>query len=50
MLTTIGWNNGFNSYDSKGKANTKYKLSYVTVKHGTVCFDILSDRLRRFCI
>lgn len=34
----------------KGKANTKYKLSYVTVKHGTVTFDILSDRLRRFCI
>ena len=34
----------------KGKAETKYKLSYVTVKHVTITFDIMADCLRRFCI
>ena len=34
----------------RGKAETKYKASYVTVKHGAITFDIRPDDLRKFCI
>ena len=34
---------------SKGKAQTKYSESYVTVKHMKQEFDILASDMRRFC-
>ena len=33
----------------KGKAQTKWAESYVTVKHKSKEFDILASDLRRFC-
>ena len=33
----------------KGKAETKYRESYVTVKHNQYVFDIMASDLRRFC-
>ena len=34
---------------AKGKANTKYSCSFVTVVHNNITFDIHSTDLRRFC-
>jgi hypothetical protein len=34
---------------AKGKADTKYSCSYVTVVHNNLTFDIHSTDLRRFC-
>ena len=33
----------------KGKADTKWSQSYVTVKHNGKEFDILASDLRRYC-
>tara|TARA_B000000557_G_scaffold261120_1_gene259523 strand:- start:180 stop:470 length:291 start_codon:yes stop_codon:yes gene_type:complete len=33
----------------KGKAQTKYRQSYVTVKHMQQEFDIFASDMRRFC-
>ena len=34
---------------AKGKAETKYRESYVTVIHNNITFDIMASDLRRFC-
>lgn len=34
---------------NKGKADTKYRQSYVTVVHNQHKFDIMASDLRRFC-
>ena len=34
---------------AKGKAETKYSCSYITVVHNNLTFDIHSTDLRRFC-
>jgi len=34
---------------AKGKAQTKYRESFVTVAHNNITFDIMSSDLRRFC-
>ena len=34
---------------NKGKAETKYRQSYVTVVHNQHKFDIMASDLRRFC-
>lgn len=34
---------------AKGKPETKYSCSYITVFHNTLTFDILSPDIRRFC-
>ena len=34
---------------AKGKAQTKYRESFVTVVHNNITFDIMSSDLRRFC-
>jgi hypothetical protein len=34
---------------AKGKAETKYRESFVTVVHNNVTFDIMATDLRRFC-
>ena len=34
---------------AKGKAETKYRESFVTVVHNNITFDIMASDLRRFC-
>lgn len=34
---------------AKGKAETKYRESFVTVAHNNITFDIMASDLRRFC-
>ena len=34
---------------NKGPAQTKYRESYVTVKHNQHVFDIMASDIRRFC-
>ena len=34
---------------NKGKAETKFRQSYVTVVHNQLKFDIMASDLRRFC-
>ena len=34
---------------AKGKAQTKYAESFVTVVHNNLIFDIMASDLRRFC-